>query len=247
MLMVGSRLKAFSIHLFFSALTASAALIWVFWIWYPSPLDEALGVTRVFITIVLVDVVLGPLLTLLIYKKQKKSLFFDLTVIVIIQICALVYGVWVLAEARPAWVVFNVDRFDLVQVADIDLRDIGRADSEYQSAPWLGPKWVGAISASDKDLRNTILFEAALGGPDIPHRPFLYRPLSEFEAAFQARALPLEHLAKFNSQDSLEDVLAQWPQATGWVPLMARVEPMVVLLGGDNTKVVAVVALRPWE
>lgn len=247
MLMLGSRFKAFSIHFFLSTLTALAALIWVFWIWYPPPLDEALGVTRVFITVVLVDVVLGPLLTFLVYDKQKKSLFFDLTVIVTIQISALVYGIWVLAEARPAWVVFNVDRFDLVQVADIDRRDIGRADFEYQSPPWLGPKWVGAISANDKDLRNTILFEAALGGPDIPHRPFLYRPLSEFESALQARALPLEQLAKFNSQESVEDVVARWPDTTGWVPLMARAEPMVVLLGNKNTKVVAVVALRPWE
>ncbi len=66
------RLKAFAIHLAISALIALTVIGLVFFIWYPSPLHTALGVTQIFLILLAVDVVLGPLLTLLVYKAGKK-------------------------------------------------------------------------------------------------------------------------------------------------------------------------------
>ena len=119
------RLKAFFLHLSLSAVIALLALLLVFGLWYPAPLHTAVGVTHIFLLLLLIDVVLGPLLTLLVYKAGKKTLVFDLAVIAVLQLSALGYGLWTVAEGRPAWLVFNADRFDLVRVLDIDARKLG--------------------------------------------------------------------------------------------------------------------------
>ena len=41
----------------------------VFFIWYPSPLATAVGVTYIFLMLLVIDVILGPLLGLLVYKE----------------------------------------------------------------------------------------------------------------------------------------------------------------------------------
>src|SRR5690606_7616795 len=132
-----ARFKAFLLHLAASTLIALLALLLVFKLWYPAPLHEALGVTQIFLLLLLVDVVLGPLLTLLVYKTGKKSLVMDLALIAALQLAALGYGLWTVAEGRPAWVVYNAGRFDVVTVVDIDTRlQIGRASCRERGEVW---------------------------------------------------------------------------------------------------------------
>ena len=242
-----TRFKAFSIHLLLSVLVAIATLLWVFTVWYPVPLQQALAVTHIFLLLILVDMMLGPILTLIVYKPGKTTLVFDLAVIAVLQLSALAYGLWTVAEGRPAWLVFNVDRFDVVQVVDIDQRHLAQAAPEYQAPSWFGPAWVGADRSASGEHRNDIILESAFGGPDIAQRPFLYRPLTQFAQVLQSRAQPLERLADYNDAETVSAILAKRPQATGWLPLMARAQPMVVLLTEDNTQVLGIVALHPWE
>ena len=130
------RIKAFLIHGLVSISVALLVIGLVFFIWYPSPLAKAVGVTHIFLMMLVIDVILGPLLTLLVYKQGKKTLLFDLTVIVLLQISALGYGLWTISQGRPAWLVFNVDRFDNVRVNDIDNRNIKKAQQAYQNPSW---------------------------------------------------------------------------------------------------------------
>ena len=154
---MNARIKAFNLHLIISALIALAVVIVVFYLWYPAPLHTAVGVTQIFLILLAVDVVLGPLLTLLVYKVGKKTLAMDLTVIVLLQISALCYGLWTVAEGRPAWLVFAADRFDLVRVLDIDERKLDQADLNYRQPSVLGPQWVAAVNPTDSEVRNDIL------------------------------------------------------------------------------------------
>ena len=87
---MSKRLKFFSCHLLISVLIALISILLVFFVWYPAPLAEALGVGHLFLMLIFIDVMLGPLLGLIIYKEGKKSLKFDLTIIILIQI----YGFW---------------------------------------------------------------------------------------------------------------------------------------------------------
>lgn len=240
------RFKALIIHFLGSVAVGLGALGLVFGLWYPPPLHLALGVSTIILLLLLVDMALGPLLTLLVYKPGKQSLKFDLAVIVALQLTALFYGLWTVAQGRPTWLVFNVDRFDVVQAVDIDTRRLNEALPRYQVPAWSGPQWVAALRPSDIERRNEILFEAVQGGSDIAQRPELYRDLVLVAEQMQARARTLSSLSQFNDSALVADILASWPKATGWLPLMARVQPMVVLLTGDNTTVLAIVPLRPW-
>lgn len=240
------RCKAFLIHLLCSLVIGLGALGLVFGVWYPSPLHLALGVTSIFLLLLLVDVTLGPLLTLVVYEVGKKTLKFDLAVIVALQLSALGYGLWTVAQGRPAWLVFNVDRFDVVQVVDIDTRRQAEALPPYRAPTWLGPQWAVAVQSDDVARRNEALFEAVQGGSDIAQRPELYRPLTDSIEQVRAKAQGLDRLLQFNSSDAVTDALNAWPQATGWLPLMARAQPMVVLLTDENTQVLTIVPLQPW-
>lgn len=240
------RVKAFLVHLGVSAVIAALSAFLVFGLWYPPPLSEAVGATRIFLLILVVDACLGPLLTLVLYVPGKKGLYFDLVMIACLQLGALSYGLWAMASERPAWLVFNADRFDLVQASAIDIRHLDLAAPQYRSPPWNGPRWVGAKPSEDRERRNAMMLEAAVGGAGIPQHPELYRPLDEMTDAIRARALPLELLHEYNGPILVTQTLRKWPAATAWVPLMARSRAMTVLLD-DQYKVVAVVALDPWE
>ena len=92
------RLRAGLIHLSISSVVALMAVGIVFLIWYPHPLHTAAGVTEIFLIVLGVDVVIGPLLTTLVYRQGKKSLRFDLSTIALLQLLAFSYGLWTVAE-----------------------------------------------------------------------------------------------------------------------------------------------------
>lgn len=243
---MSARIRFFLWHLAMSALIAVLVVFAVFGVWYPSPLHAAVGVFHIFLMLLVVDVVLGPMLSLLVYRSGKKTLALDLVVIMLLQISALCYGLWSVAEGRPAWIVFNVDRFDLVRALDIDERNLEFARSEYQSPSWLGPKWVGADFPEDAEQRSLIVFESVMARVDIAQRPYLYRPLSDMATLMRYRARPLEQLFDYNGSDKVRMVLDRWPAADAWLPLMANAKPLAVLFRRDTAEIVAVVDLNPW-
>ena len=109
-----NRFYAFGLHILFSFLLLILALLLVFKLWYPAPLDQAMGVTEIFWFILGVDLILGPLLTFVVFNPKKKELKRDLIIILIIQIAAYIYGLYTVAQGRPVWQVFVVDDIELV-------------------------------------------------------------------------------------------------------------------------------------
>lgn len=243
---MADRLRAFAVHFSLSLMIALASLLLVFRVWYPQPLSVAMGVTHIFLLMLLVDVILGPVLTFVVFKKGKRTLKFDLSVIAALQIGALVYGLNTVAEARPVWLVFTVDRFEAVRPIDLDTRFPEKVNAEYASLSLLGPRWVAAIRPEDRQARSDILLESVVGGPDLQHRPYLYRPLDSAAENINSRALPLKRLEDFNPPTQVVEVLAHWPEADAWLPLMANIKPMVVLVNKQTAEVVAIVDLAPW-
>src|SRR6478609_8700249 len=97
------RFKASAIHLGISLAIAVLAAMLVFGIWYPYPYRELSGGRELFLLLVSVDVILGPLITLAIFNRAKprKELRRDLAVVGLIQLAALGYGLWTVFVARP--------------------------------------------------------------------------------------------------------------------------------------------------
>lgn len=241
------RLRAFLIHLGVSSFLGLAALALVFLVWYPAPLQRAVGVTTIFFIVIGVDVTIGPMLTLIVFKPKKKALRFDLATIVILQLVAFGYGMSTVAVGRPVWLVFNVDRFDLVRAYEIDGRHTDSTPPEYQNLPWFGPRWVAARVPADLQKRNALTFEAVFAGVDLPQRPDLYQPLATEADAIRQKAHPLDQLLRYNSYASVQAVRAKWPDADAWLPMMSSARAVTVLLRKPSAEVVAIVDLSPWE
>lgn len=240
------RLRALFIHLGCSILLAAGALGLVYGLWYPNPLGRAVGVSGIVLLLLGVDVVLGPMLTFAVFQPGKKSLRFDLTVIVLVQLVAFGYGLSAIAQGRPAWLVFNADRFDVAQASDLDTRYADEALPEYRRPAWTGPRWSASVNPDDMEKRNQLVLEAAGGGSDLPQRVDLYRALETETTNLRARAKPLPELEQFNEAAAVQAALSTWPQADAWLPLMARADPMVVLIDTRLGVPLAIVDLRPW-
>lgn len=93
MFTINTRLSAFVAHLFISAAILAILLVIIFFYWYPGDLIHA-GATDGLRILVGVDLILGPLLTLIVFNKDKKSLRTDLTIIGLIQFFCLAGGLW---------------------------------------------------------------------------------------------------------------------------------------------------------
>ncbi|MCU4388297.1 TfpX/TfpZ family type IV pilin accessory protein [Acinetobacter haemolyticus] len=244
---MSKRLKFFLSHLSISAMIALIVVGVVFFIWYPSPLAKAVGVTHIFLMLIAIDVVVGPILGFIVYKEGKKSLKFDIAVIIALQVSALCYGVYSIEQGRPAWLVYYVDRFELVRKNDIILENIDQAQSQFQQVSWTKPQLVAIKSAKDVQQHNNDMFIEVLGGISLAQRPERYVELSEVKSLIQQRAQDLELLKNFNDSDQVVKVLAKYPTATAFVPLKANAVDMTVLINKEKGEVVEIVDLRPWK
>jgi hypothetical protein len=102
-----TKFKAALIHLSLSVILIGILALIVVYRWYPFPLYKITGVIEPAKLLVLVDVIIGPLLTFVVYKKYKKYLKLDLSIIAVLQIAALSYGVHTIYQGRANLIVFN--------------------------------------------------------------------------------------------------------------------------------------------
>lgn len=234
-------------HLFISIVVALIIIAWIFLIWYPQPLAQAVGVTHIFLMMVAIDVVLGPILGFFVYKEGKKTLKFDLAVIILIQLSALGYGLYSIAQGRPAWLVYNVDRFELVRNNEIIDVTNQKVQAQFMKPSWFNPKFAAVQIAKNNEERSKNMFEEVLGGVSLAQRPERYVGLPQVKLQIQKHAKNLNELEKFNSKQRVKEILKKYPSADAWFPLKANAIDMVVLMNRSSPRVVEIVDLRPWK
>ncbi|WP_180160769.1 TfpX/TfpZ family type IV pilin accessory protein [Acinetobacter sp. YH01004] len=243
---MSKRLKFFLSHFAISCIIALAVMMLVFFVWYPSPLATAVGVTHIFLMLLAIDVIIGPVLGFIVYKEGKKTLKMDLGVIVLLQLSALAYGIFNIAEGRPVWLAYNIDRFELVRNNDIIEEKIAQALPQYQHPSWGKPQYVAVEFAKDSETRNEDMFAEALGGISLAHKPERYVDISNAKTQVQQRMQPLEVLEQYNEQTVVQAIVKKYPQAIGFVPLKAVNVDMTVLVDAQGD-VIKIVDLRPWQ
>lgn len=187
-----SRFRAALIHVLISVSILLSVLGLMLGVWYPQPYFNLMQARELLFIVFGVDVVLGPLLTLVVFKAGKKGLKLDLALIGVAQMAALAYGMFVVLSARPVYVVFNVDRFDVVS-ANAVFNPEKAPFPEYRSLPWTGPKVVGAVKFPAQQL-DAIM--QAMGGKDIQNMPQQYRPYARFVGTVLQKSKPLSDLYK---------------------------------------------------
>ncbi|ENU29011.1 hypothetical protein F991_03135 [Acinetobacter sp. CIP-A165] len=245
---MSNRIKAALVHSGISIVILSMLLGWILLVWYPTPLVKAMGVTHLIGLITFIHVVVAPLLTLLIYKSGKKTLIFDLSIIVIIQTIALGYGVWSVAQGRPAWIVYDLDSFEVVRPIDIDQSDkIPKIKNKYQQPSWFKPHYVAIQLNKDNTKEFTDDVLGMMFGASMLLKIERYTSLDRAKVRIQETAQDLELLKQFNDPQAVQKTLAKYPQADSFVPLKATAVDMTVLINKETGEVVKIVDLRPWE
>ena len=243
------RLKAAGIHLAISLTLAMLAAMLVFVVWYPYPYREISGGRELFLIVVAVDVVMGPLMTLAVFNtaKPRKELRRDLGIIGLLQLAALAYGLWTVAVARPVHLVFEIDRFRVVHAIDVSPELLRRAPAGMQQLPMTGPT---LLSLRDfKDSKES--FEAtmaALQGVALGARPDFWQPYLLAKTQVLARAKPLAELkARFPANkkeiDSALQNAGRVPIDIGFIPMVGRQTFWTVLIDFKTAEVVAFVPI----
>lgn len=175
-----NRWKASLVHLGISMLLVGAVAAYVIGFWYPPALLAMSHADKILLMLVGIDLVVGPLLTLLVFKPGKPSLRFDLTVIALLQACFLAYGVFNLTVSRPVFLVADGAGFDLVFANDLAPALIAKgARPEYRNLSLTGPLLVGARLPTDPKARSLVLESALSGKGDIESMPEYYAPYEE--------------------------------------------------------------------
>jgi len=230
-----TRWRAAGIHLLISACIAAAMLALMLAFWYPPPLFEAMGGTGLALILVGVDVVLGPTLTLVVFRAGKRGLKFDLTAIGACQVAALLYGCHVVEVARPAFIVLVKDQFQVATVAQLEPEQLAQARyPQFRSPSWSGPVWVYGEWPKDFEAQQQLVF-AGLAGFDLQHFPRHYAPYEQGRADILGRAQPLAAVRRQEPQAA--KVIDAWLASSGadeqnlrYLRLRARVAWVAVLI-----------------
>ena len=151
-----SRFQAFVIHFGISLVIflflAAVILTW----WYPGIFFDIDGGWEGIRLIALVDLVLGPLLTFIVYRHGKPGLKMDLTLIGLFQAVCLSAGVWVVHNERPLAMVLVDDMF--FSMSADDYLSVGIKPPDLSRFSERGPKWVTVELPEDvyesSDLRR---------------------------------------------------------------------------------------------
>lgn len=184
--------KAALLHFLGSLLVACLAAVLVLWVWYPHPYGLLSGGLSLFLILVSVDVVCGPLLTFVLFnpRKSRRELWTDMSLVILVQLAALAYGMHTTYEARPLYLVHEVDRFRVItsgDYGDVDVRgDIAKLDTSLDPHWLKGPQTVGIRDPKDSKERQEVMLESIGGGRDYSQRPDFYVP---YDASYQPKAL----------------------------------------------------------
>jgi hypothetical protein len=191
------KLVAFGLHFLVTLALAGAAAALIFLVWFPDPFGEMLGGAKLFVLVVGCDLALGPLMSLVIYNRRKarKLLVMDYTIVGIIQLAAIGYGIYIMSSSRPVYVVFTKDSLTVVAPSDYDKKDLQVAPPQYRSLPLWGPQLMGARSPTDSKEKSELLF-AGFAGRDIQVQPRYYVPYDSQHEEIRKASLELASLEK---------------------------------------------------
>lgn len=122
-----SRYSAAGVH-FLSSLFIFSLLLWIIIkIWYPQPFFSSSGGWQGLKIVALIDLVLGPLITLIIYNstKSKKELMTDVGTIIILQLAVLSFGIHTIYSERPVAITFWESEFYSIPASALNKQGIG--------------------------------------------------------------------------------------------------------------------------
>jgi len=234
------RLKASGLHLLGSASALALVLGALYLGWYRWPGWYLSSVLHVVGIVVLVDLVLGPSLTLIVSSpgKARHVLARDIAIIVMVQLAALAYGTVTLWSGRPLYYAFSVNSLECVQASDIDVGEVVLAQRQNPSfAPhWYSlPRWIWAPLPDDPAEAMHIVNSASFGsGKDVTEMPRYFKPWEQGLPQLRAHLMRLDDIKELNKREK------QYLQARLSAHGLAPDARNLLIMWGGSRRVVAI-------
>lgn len=245
------RIRSALIHLLICLFMALMAGLVVFKLWFPSPYNDFAGGTKLFVILISVDVMIGPLLTFVVFNpsKTRRHLMMDVGVIAILQLAALAYGLHTVSQARPVVLAAENKMFRVVTANSVMLDELAHATQGFQSLSWTGPRLVGVRrSANGQEMMRSV--ELALQGYDVGTRPSYWQPYDKSRSQVVQQAQLLEDMARISlaHQRAVADAarsVGRQAKELCVLPLLARQTGWYVLLDRKTGDVLGFARLDP--
>lgn len=244
-----TRLTAFSAHLGISLVIFVALLLVLVFDWYRFPLFAVEGGWRGIQIIAGCDIVLGPLLTLIVFKPGKPSLKFDMSVIALIQSVALVAGTWIAYVQRPLLLVYAEERFYTLSNDSVGMAGIKpEAIANFRNTPY--PLAIVRLP-DDAEQRHKIRLESLARGGLYLRGDLYAEQIPQFLNDAKIHRLDMENYTADKPADHAE--LERFKSRHGalddyyFLPLHGRYGRVILALDRNTSKLVDKLDIRPPE
>lgn len=248
-------LKGAGIHLLASGVAAGLIYVFIFSIWLPPPFAELSQAKGLFLLILVVDIICGPLLTLVVYNpsKPRAELRRDLCLVILFQLAALGYGLHTVTQVRPIWLGFERDHFRMVALIDVQAQRLNEAPEGLQARNWLGPQPIGVRILSGDDPAFLESLEKSLQGRHPAFRPNHWVPYASQKAQVLKAARPVDVLISFHQTQSgldIQPLLQRWGAETSrlrFLPLSTdQPTNWTVLIDAETAAIVGYIPVSGW-
>jgi len=185
--LIKTKLKASGIHLSLSLVIFFVLAYQIYFVWYPVPYFSVDGGWQGIRLIAAVDLVLGPLITFLIFdlRKSRRAIIFDLVVIAVVQLAALVYGISTTYQQRPVAIVL-IDQFMVGNIASSYDSQLESLDdlNQFSSA---SPPIIFADMLPTREALDEVLRIKIEDGVPESAQVHLYQPPAMLQMGLQER------------------------------------------------------------
>lgn len=210
--------KAALIHFLGGVAVAALAAGLIFGLWFPYPYNVILGGNTLFLLLCGVDVVCGPILTLVLYSptKRRAKWLLDIGLILLVQFSALVYGLHSIALTRPVWLAFEGDRLRIVKAVEVHGQYLPQAPPGLTALPWTGPRLiaVSALDKSDPDFLESV--QRSMQGDFPSFYPQRWIPYEQRSEEVRKLLYPLNFLENRPGMTELRELVEK---KTGLLPV----------------------------
>lgn len=247
--MFKNRLKAASAHLLLSFILISFVIGCVIYFWYPINYISITNFKDLALLIITIDLILGPILTFVVFNPAKKSIKFDLAVIVAIQFAALVYGVNALYQTHPLYITFNHGAFNLIHANEVTPGDAKH--KEFKVSKISSPILAYAKMPNDPQKKTEIMMSVDLKGePDIDKRTQYYEPHQNHMDIILKNSIDNDKLFdEKNLNPSSKAFLKKHgnKENYSYIPLEGVAGTAIIVLDKKSAKVVTTINIDPWS
>lgn len=247
--MLKTKLKAFIIHLLLSIILVSFVIGMIIYFWYPAKYWGVTSLKDIAILIISIDLILGPLLTFVIYNPTKKSLRFDLSVIALFQISALAYGSYTLFQTHPVYITYSVNGFSLVNANEAQPAKANF--EEYNVSKLSSAKLAYAELPADDDVQTKLIVSIALeGAPGLEKRMEYYKPYKSNIDKILSQSLDSD---KIFSDPKLKKYLEPFLDKKksinnlAFFPIKGSGKSAIVILDKTTAEPIALINSYPWK